>query len=146
MFTGGTGGSGGMTSSTEKCQSESGCVSGIPKSPSHLPRLNLKTDDLSSDESTPPSPTLPHPTPILSFSGTNVSSAITQLQARYHSSMASNTTVTGYLGTPLPPTPGRAISSDQDAANTHEDMSSLSEQAWDPYQVISKSFWNIKKN
>ena len=27
--------------------------------------------------------------------------------------------------------------SDQDGPNTHEDMSSLSEQAWDPYQVRS---------
>lgn len=29
----------------------------------------------------------------------------------------------------------RSLISDQDASTHHEDMSSLSEQAWDPYQV-----------
>lgn len=33
-----------------------------------------------------------------------------------------------------------ATQSDQDALNTHEDMSSLSEQAWDPYQQEYKYF------
>ncbi|XP_063606118.1 klarsicht protein-like isoform X4 [Penaeus indicus] len=99
------GGSGGMTSSTEKCVSDCGGVLGVPR----LHTRALAVDDCcSSDESRPSSPP-----PAL-------------LEAIVPRSPAH--------------TARSATQSDQDALNTHEDMSSLSEQAWDPYQQEYKYF------
>lgn len=92
-------GSGGMTSSTEKCVSDCGAVLGVPRTPTRHTGKNCYSSD---DESRSASPE-----PI-----------ITELQV-----------------TRSPAHTARSLTqSDQDGPNTHEDMSSLSEQAWDPYQ------------
>ncbi|XP_063840507.1 serine-rich adhesin for platelets-like isoform X5 [Scylla paramamosain] len=91
-------GSGGMTSSTEKCVSDCGAVLGVPRTPTR------RADKVcySSDDSRCASPE-----PIMK-----------ELQS-----------------TRSPAHTARSLTqSDQDGPNTHEDMSSLSEQAWDNYQ------------
>lgn len=91
-------GSGGMTSSTEKCVSDCGAVLGVPRTPTRHQGKSC----YSSDDSRPASPE-----PI-----------IRELQSSRS-----------------PAHTARSLTqSDQDGQNTHEDMSSLSEQAWDPYQ------------
>lgn len=97
-------GSGGMTSSTEKCVSDCGAVLGVPRTPTR----HRGKSCYSSDDSRPGSPV-----PIIRELQSNRSPAHT----------------------------ARSLTqSDQDGQNTHEDMSSLSEQAWDPYQVSSLAF------
>ncbi|XP_071530629.1 uncharacterized protein klar isoform X1 [Panulirus ornatus] len=93
------GGSGGMTSSTEKCVSDCGGVLGVPRTPPHTQGNKCYT----SDDSRPTSPV-----PVIRELAPTRSPAHT---ARSNTHM-----------------------SDQEGQNTHEDMSSLSEQAWDPYQ------------
>ncbi|KAK8744577.1 hypothetical protein OTU49_000880 [Cherax quadricarinatus] len=93
------GGSGGMTSSTEKCVSDCGGVLGVPRTVLHVHGENHYT----SDDSRPCSPV-----PVIKELASNPSPAHAPHSAPHMS--------------------------DQDGQNTHEDMSSLSEQAWDPYQ------------
>ncbi|KAK7066751.1 hypothetical protein SK128_005331, partial [Halocaridina rubra] len=97
------GGSGGVSSSTEKCVSDCGGVLGVPRSPAHVHSFVHGEPCYSSDESRPSSPI-----PVIRELVINRSPAHT---ARSNTQM-----------------------SDHDAQTAHEDMSSLSEQAWDPYQ------------
>ncbi|XP_066939736.1 klarsicht protein isoform X3 [Macrobrachium rosenbergii] len=92
-------GSGGISSSTEKCVSDCGGVLGVPRSPAHA-----RGDPCySSDDSRPASPVAVIRETVATRSPAHTARSITQM-------------------------------SDLDPQNGHEDMSSLSEQAWDPYQ------------
>ncbi|XP_068217202.1 klarsicht protein [Palaemon carinicauda] len=93
-------GSGGVSSSTEKCVSDCGGVLGVPRSPAHHARGD---PCYSSDDSRPASPVAVIRETVATRSPAHTARSITQM-------------------------------SDLDPQNGHEDMSSLSEQAWDPYQ------------
>nr|XP_027215812.1 uncharacterized protein LOC113808579 [Penaeus vannamei] len=99
------GGSGGMTSSTEKCVSDCGGVLGVPRLHTRAPRRRR----LLLQRRVPPIQP-----------GAGVAGSHRAKEPRPHRRSATQ--------------------SDQDALNTHEDMSSLSEQAWDPYQQEYKYF------
>lgn len=96
-------GSGGVSSSTEKCVSDCGGVLGVPRSPAHAHSHAHGKPCYSSDDSRPASPVAVIREVVLTRSPAHTARSLTQM-------------------------------SDQDGQTAHEDMSSLSEQAWDPYQ------------
>ncbi|XP_076062425.1 uncharacterized protein LOC143037757 [Oratosquilla oratoria] len=144
-FSGNTGrGSGGMTSSTERYVSESGCVVGVPRS-SHALTACDSTSSGGSRHASPTRSGTEHSSATLASKdeggnkksraniGTNSSdrSHLTSSAAAAAAGLAAIKSLAAHSPSH---SSHSAPFSDHDAQNAQEDMSSLSEQAWDPYQ------------